>query len=133
MKQVHTDEQIQKLLDQKQISEQERDAEVRAYQLLYQALGQPPSDVSIPENFSQKMAALAIQQQKQHVRRQSLRWMSVIISSIGLSMLGLYYTYPPFFHYLLAYKDVFIFTIIVFLAVQASDYWLVRKKQLWTS
>ncbi|MEO0330475.1 MAG: hypothetical protein AAF223_02145, partial [Bacteroidota bacterium] len=129
MKDLEKEKLWQKMLDEgKSLPNDGNEPGARVYQLLYEALNKEP-DIAIPESFAEKVAQQAI---TQHSRRDSSIWLlsfiliAVAILGCGFAMFSLY---PNFFQLLRSQINILGFAGLMFIIIQAADYWLIQRKQ----
>lgn len=130
MKDSHKDHEMQKMLDDGYTpSGKENDTEMKLYQSLYKALERPPN-LTIPQGFSQKVVAQAIQASDQ--RNYRLWLSSALAISLSLLLVGtvLYFTFPTSMKLIFSYAEVIGFAGLLFVAIQIADYKLVQRKVL---
>lgn len=130
MNDSHKDHELQKMLDDGYTpSGKENDTEIKLYQSLYKALEQPPN-LTIPQGFSQRVTAQAIQVSGQ--RNYRLWLLSALVISLSLLLVGivLYFTFPTSMKLILSYAEIISFAGLLFVAIQVADYKLVQRKVL---
>ncbi|MEM9673522.1 MAG: hypothetical protein ACFB15_12510 [Cyclobacteriaceae bacterium] len=129
MKNQRTDKDWQKLLDEGKISEEgQKNADGKAYRLLYQALNTDP-EIDIPADFAHRISTQIV---PASTTSGSRVWIVAAVT-LGLSLILcgalLFFLYPAFFRTLSEYSGVLGFAGLVLLAVQAADYWLIQRRQ----
>ncbi len=130
MKEINKDQNWQDRLDQgKPLSSSEVEPGLRAYQLLYEALEQKP-DVTIPADFAERVAQQAVNQSSQ--KSVSYWVLAVIVVVVATLVCGsiLSVIYPTYFQLLRSQLDILGFAGLMFIAIQAADYYLVQRKLL---
>ncbi len=125
-----SDEELQRILDRRDLSAVPDHPNAHAYQRLYEALAQPPT-LHLSENFANRVVDQALQLQRRRAYWQSTLVSAAVVLSLVLSALAIYYTDATFFRTLtqlvVKTKEIIVFTITAFVLVQLGDRWLVKK------
>ena len=130
MKDLEKEKLWQKMLDEgKSLPNDGNEPGIRTYQLLYEALKNEP-DITIPEGFAEKVAQRAM---TQYSRRDNSIWLlsfiliAIAILGCGFAMFSLY---PNFFQLLRSQINILGFAGLMFIIIQAADYWLIQRKKI---
>lgn len=125
-----SDEELQRMLDQHDRAGIPDATDATVYRKLYEALGEAPH-LPLSENFANQVVDQAFQLRRQRNYWQSAFVFAIVVLSLILSALAIYYTDAIFFRTLtqliLQTKEIIVFIIVTFTLVQLGDHWLVKK------
>ena len=127
---TRNDEDLQRMFDDQDVPMHQADSDTKAYQKVYETLKQPPS-IHLSENFADKVVARAVRQRKQQEQWYTVSTVVIVIVSLVLSALAIYYTDAAFFQTLtrlvVQTKEIIAFIVVMVVLVQLGDRWLVKK------
>ena len=130
-----TDKEIQELLEtQNQKLVYTDSSDVKAYQLLFEALKEEPSE-GLPMGFADQVVreAARISVQKQVRRYWLFTFLSIFIALFISIFFLLFYQQPGatlFFEWIAEVRWIVLFILFMFALVQWAAYRLIRKKQM---
>lgn len=128
MKNQRTDKDWQKMLDEGNTpTEDPSNSDERAYRLVYEALNDSP-EINISANFAERISSQIV---PEPAKSSSRAWLVVaIVLGLSLTICGalLFFVYPASFRALMDYSGILCFAGLLFVAVQAADYWLVQRQ-----
>ncbi len=134
-----SDEQIQKMLEEQfdfdasPTGDHEKQADLKAYQLLFEALDHTPH-YQLPDNFADQVALQATRKQESNeVFRQVMILAACIAGGIIISIGAMYWLDMAFLKNLMLLmgkiKWLLLFCLIILVFVQTCDWFLIIKKR----